>query len=53
MQPFTFEQIYSVVNGTVNIFIHANDLNLNDVLIENGYGEFAEENFLSKVSKMC
>ncbi|XP_055302653.1 probable ATP-dependent RNA helicase spindle-E [Sitodiplosis mosellana] len=42
-------EIYSVVNGTANVFIFANGTNLNNILIDRyGYGEFSEENFLSK-----
>lgn len=43
-------QIYSVVNGKVNVFISVNGINMNNILIEKGFGEFCEENFLSKVS---
>lgn len=45
-----YSQVYSVVNGIVNVFIEAFHQNINDILIEKGYGEYCEENYLSKVS---
>lgn len=47
---FSIFQVYSVVNGTANVFIWSNGLNLNRHLIEKSFGEFCEENFLSKVN---
>ncbi|XP_055295310.1 probable ATP-dependent RNA helicase spindle-E [Sitodiplosis mosellana] len=41
-------EIYSVVNGVVNVFIWKNNSNFNEYLIKEGLGEFCEENFLSK-----
>lgn len=42
-------QVYSVVRGTVNVFISNGTTSANEILIEKDFGEFAEENFLSKV----
>lgn len=43
-------QVYSVVNGIANVNILSNGASVTDQLIEKGFGEFCEENFLSKVS---
>ncbi|XP_031619138.1 probable ATP-dependent RNA helicase spindle-E [Contarinia nasturtii] len=41
-------KIYSVVNGIASVYILTKGINLNDVLIRKGFGEFCEENILSK-----
>lgn len=39
-----------MVNGTAHVYIWSKGTNINDELIQKGYGEPCEENFLSKVS---
>lgn len=38
------------MNGVVHAHVIFGETNLNKILIENGYGEFSEENYPSKVS---
>lgn len=39
-----------MVSGMAHVYIWSRDINLNDELIKNNFGEPCEENFLSKVS---
>lgn len=45
-----FEQIYSVLDGVAHVFVQKSDgKNINDSLVEEGFADFCEEDYRSKV----
>lgn len=46
--PASF-QVYSVVNGVANVYLLVKQENMNEVLVEQGFAEFNDENYMSKV----
>lgn len=47
-------QIYSITNGKVNAFIHFSNTSdtINDILIREHFGEFVEEDYISKYNHL-
>lgn len=40
-----------MVNGVANVYLIINEVNINEYLVEKGFAEFSDENYMSKVSK--
>lgn len=45
-------QIYSVVNGVAHVVIYARSLNINGALVDKGFADCCEENYMSKVREV-
>ena len=44
-------EIYSVVNGITSVIMKAGETTMNEILVDKGFAQFTEENYMSKVSR--
>lgn len=43
-------EIYSYVNGIASVYLKKGDEKINDILVQEGFGELTEENYMSKMN---